>query len=99
MPWPTNGLRRASVSSFGFGGANCSVVLDDAYSSLRLRGIKDGNHKTTITPPRSETINGAPGGQFVNGDTGENCAPLINEKLDGQSKEDESTLFIWSSGD
>lgn len=101
MPWPTDGLRRASVSSFGFGGANCSVVLDDAYNSLRLRGIKDGNHKTTITLPRSETIDGTPDGRFVqNGDTMENCAPPIIEKLDDQSNgEDESTLFVWSSGD
>lgn len=45
MPWPTDGLRRASVSSFGFGGANIHVVLDDAYNSLRLLG-KQGNHST-----------------------------------------------------
>ncbi|CEL10219.1 hypothetical protein ASPCAL13343 [Aspergillus calidoustus] len=51
IPWPTNGLRRASVSSFGFGGANCHIVLDDAYNCLRLRGIEDEYHQTAVVPP------------------------------------------------
>ncbi|KAI1389501.1 putative polyketide synthase [Hypoxylon trugodes] len=46
--WPIRGLRRASVNSFGYGGANCHVVLDDAYHYLHLRGLK-GNHCTTLT--------------------------------------------------
>lgn len=29
-PWPDTGLRRISVNSFGFGGANAHAVLDDA---------------------------------------------------------------------
>ncbi|KAK2740850.1 pksn polyketide synthase for alternapyrone biosynthesis [Colletotrichum kahawae] len=40
-PWPGSGLRRASVNSFGFGGANAHLVLDDARSYLndtRIRG-------------------------------------------------------------
>ncbi|KAL4911017.1 hypothetical protein BDW74DRAFT_172471 [Aspergillus multicolor] len=28
-PWPTEGLRRLSISSFGFGGTNAHVVMDD----------------------------------------------------------------------
>ena len=46
-PWPTTGLRRVSVNSFGFGGTNAHAVLDDAYHYLRLRGI-DGYHCTTV---------------------------------------------------
>ncbi|CAI6333724.1 unnamed protein product [Periconia digitata] len=53
-PWPTEGLRRASVNSFGYGGANCHIVLDDAYNFLRLRGIV-GKHKTAICPPGAES--------------------------------------------
>ena len=48
-PWPTDGLRRASVNSFGFGGANAHVVLDDAYNYLRLRNLH-GNHRTKVVP-------------------------------------------------
>lgn len=43
--WPNSGLRRASVSSFGYGGANAHVVIEDACNYLRLRGLK-GLHRT-----------------------------------------------------
>jgi acyl transferase domain-containing protein/NADPH:quinone reductase-like Zn-dependent oxidoreductase/ubiquinone/menaquinone biosynthesis C-methylase UbiE len=39
IPWPRDGVRRASVNSFGFGGANAHVVLDDACSGLKARGL------------------------------------------------------------
>ncbi|PVH93281.1 ketoacyl-synt-domain-containing protein [Periconia macrospinosa] len=48
-PWPTPGLRRASINSFGYGGANCHIVVDDAYNFMRLRGI-DGKHNTAARP-------------------------------------------------
>lgn len=43
--WP-KGLRRASISSFGFGGSNCHVVLDDALHFFEMHGLT-GNHYTT----------------------------------------------------
>ncbi|KAH6626290.1 phenolpthiocerol synthesis polyketide synthase ppsA [Chaetomium sp. MPI-SDFR-AT-0129] len=57
IPWPkagdsadSNGIavRRASVSSFGYGGANAHVILDDAASYLAARGLK-GKHRTLVT--------------------------------------------------
>lgn len=98
MPWPTDGLRRASVNSFGFGGANCDVILDDAYNSLRLRGITDGNHQTAIAPPRPEMINSALDDRFVDKDgPSQKCASTNSEDLKGKSND--STLLVWSSGD
>ncbi|KAL9059556.1 MAG: hypothetical protein Q9206_001431, partial [Seirophora lacunosa] len=44
-PWPTTGLRRASVASFGFGGSNSHAILDDAYHYLRSRNLR-GRHCT-----------------------------------------------------
>ena len=52
LPWPTNGIRRASINSFGFGGSNAHAVLDDVYNYLRLRGIS-GKHCTVSCPPIS----------------------------------------------
>ncbi|KAF2865597.1 hypothetical protein BDV95DRAFT_652025 [Massariosphaeria phaeospora] len=43
VAWPSLGLRRASVNSFGFGGTNAHAVLDDAYHFLLSRGFTGGD--------------------------------------------------------
>lgn len=48
--WPTAGLRRASVNSFGYGGTNTHLVLEDAFNYLQARGL-EGNHCTVSAPP------------------------------------------------
>ncbi|CRG89167.1 putative polyketide synthase 17 [Talaromyces islandicus] len=63
IPWPLEGQRRISVNSFGFGGTNGHVILDDAYNYLASRGLK-GAHRTSPTPalgyttmiPNSNTV-------------------------------------------
>jgi acyl transferase domain-containing protein len=52
-PWPTAGLRRASVNGFGYGGTNGHVILDDAYHYMQKRGL-NGKHQTCI-PSGSDT--------------------------------------------
>ncbi|EED16635.1 polyketide synthase, putative [Talaromyces stipitatus ATCC 10500] len=34
MKWPSKGIRRASINSFGFGGANAHAVIDDTLSYI-----------------------------------------------------------------
>lgn len=46
--WPRDGLRRASVNCFGFGGTNAHVILDDAGSYLAERSLA-GNHRSLPT--------------------------------------------------
>ncbi|KAI0024632.1 hypothetical protein F4780DRAFT_795163 [Xylariomycetidae sp. FL0641] len=47
IPWPQSGLRRVSLNSFGFGGSNTHIVLDDALHYMQDRGLT-GNHCTTL---------------------------------------------------
>ncbi|KAJ4863148.1 KR domain-containing protein [Trichoderma breve] len=60
-PWPTTGLRRISVNSFGVGGTNGHVVLDDAFHYLQERGLT-ANHYTRPLPPTKADLD------LVNGD-------------------------------
>ncbi|TGO48534.1 hypothetical protein BCON_0238g00010 [Botryotinia convoluta] len=53
IPWPSNGIRRASVNSFGMGGTNSHVVLDDVHHYLQAHCI-NANHRTVSSPPSIE---------------------------------------------
>ena len=91
MPWPTPGLRRASVNAFGYGGTNAHVVLDDAYHYLKLRNLK-GNHNTTITPAGPSK-----------GDLSEHCNGSFSKLIDADPTRNMSLqsprIFFFSAAD
>ncbi|KAL5041185.1 hypothetical protein BDW71DRAFT_213267 [Aspergillus fruticulosus] len=84
IPWPCQGLRRASVNSFGFGGSNAHAVLDDAYNFLKIRGLA-GIHNTVSIPPTPSQLNGSSSAQ--NEDKATECATS------------HPALLVWSAAD
>ncbi|KAK7211022.1 hypothetical protein V2G26_018200 [Clonostachys chloroleuca] len=69
IQWPVPGIRRVSANSFGFGGSNGHVILDDAYHTLEILSLA-GIHNTLLpvvdASNRSLTTNGK---HHLNGDT------------------------------
>lgn len=51
MAWPQSGLRRMSINSFGVGGTNAHLVMDDAVHFLKQYHLV-GNHRTDAIPKR-----------------------------------------------
>ncbi|RFU75979.1 polyketide synthase [Trichoderma arundinaceum] len=48
LDWPVPGIRRVSVNSFGFGGSNAHVVVDEAPGYLLEKGLR-ANHSSMDT--------------------------------------------------
>ncbi|KAI3336843.1 putative polyketide synthase [Xylariaceae sp. AK1471] len=85
--WPTNGLRRASVNSFGYGGSNAHCIVDDAYNYLKLRGLH-GNTATIHTPSSIAS-------EDENLDSSFGATLSSTDKVQGTSKY--PSLFVFSS--
>ena len=74
--WPAskNGVRRISVNSFGFGGTNAHVILDDtnSYVSSRAYSRKPNDHAVNGHTANGHTVDGhascdSADGQAING--------------------------------
>lgn len=55
IPWPTSGLRRVSINSFGIGGTNAHCVLDDAYNYFNER-CYSASHNTSLVVRPFKTV-------------------------------------------
>lgn len=97
IPWPKPGIRRASINSFGFGGSNAHVILDDAYHYLASHGLT-GSHCTSPTPAALSLLKSS------YGMGSSSSAPSDSEEGYG-SAEDESQIllkrrfriFLWAT--
>lgn len=89
MPWPTAGLRRISINSFGYGGTNAHCILDDAYHYLKDRRLV-GNHNVKTNKSLSPTHSDSE-------DSGVSVADLDNHLK--PSVAGSSQLLVWSSHD
>lgn len=97
-PWPKEGLRRASVNSFGYGGTNGHCVIDDAENYLASRGIA-GNTKRSVV---SSATRRPPLRSMLTSDSGfvsdASDAESDGESYDQKGKLDR-TLFVVSAPD
>jgi acyl transferase domain-containing protein len=98
IPWPTQGLRRISVDSFGFGGANSHIILDDALHTIEALGLVGNHHTLTsaslLTHAPEKLTNGTNGADGLNG---------LNHADHATSKTSKATpgyqLLTWSARD
>ncbi|KAK7729951.1 Type I Iterative PKS [Diaporthe eres] len=108
-PWPQAGLRRMSINSFGIGGSNAHVVMDDALHFLQQYRLV-GNHRTVVTPGSRDVrqqphINGHSNGtNGVNGTNGSNGGHRrtdsgIDMGVNDNADAARSQLFVLSTND
>ncbi|KAK6075544.1 Lovastatin diketide synthase LovF 5 [Seiridium cupressi] len=103
--WPQAGLRRMSINSFGIGGSNVHVVLDDSYHFLKEHGYT-GYHRTVPVPTlldipngthQNGFSNGTNGTKGTNGTNGTNEANGANHDHQFANKDEESPRLLMIS--
>lgn len=76
------------MNSFGFGGTNCHIILDDAYNYLQAHQLA-GNHCTNEVVPQSQLlVSPSPRPLF----------PLTNGNLE-KNVLSKPKLLVWSASD
>ncbi|KAG8157435.1 hypothetical protein KVR01_012819 [Diaporthe batatas] len=58
ITWPSDGLRRVLINSFGFGGSNAHAIMDDVRNTLESLATNEARRALTILPLPSPTQNG-----------------------------------------
>lgn len=104
--WPTEGVRRISVNSFGYGGANAHAVLEDAQHYLQARypaatGRISNRVNGTNVVNGNKSVNGmigTKGNKPTNGLSDENgCVAKTTVRPEAQRHT--PRLFVWSAQD
>ena len=93
-PWPSEGLRRISVNSFGFGGTNAHVIIDDP-SSFVVPWYPEPRHLKTSRHIAASDLTNRPLQQLLS-----NGNPLTSASMLGEEQGlFPSSLFVFSAQD
>ncbi|KAF5555172.1 polyketide synthase, partial [Fusarium phyllophilum] len=98
IEWPAQGRRRVSLNSFGFGGSNSHIVLDDALHYLQDQNLSGIHNTSLISRPVTNghaTTNGH-GAAHTNGTNRTNGA---NGVANGHSEVELPKLLVWTAAD
>ncbi|KAF5654405.1 polyketide synthase [Fusarium sp. NRRL 25303] len=98
IEWPAEGLRRVSLNSFGFGGSNSHIVLDDALHYLQDRELS-GIHNTDLFPRPVTNGSGATNGHGAAHTNGANRTNGMNGVANGHSDVELPKLLVWTAAD
>lgn len=95
IEWPAEGLRRVSLNSFGFGGSNSHIVLDDALHYLLDRGLSGIHNTALVVRPVTNGlgITNGHGPAHTNGTNG------TNGVANGHSDVESHKLLVWTAAD
>ncbi len=91
--WPNQGLRRISINSFGYGGANAHCIVDDAMNYLKARGLSGHHNVQTLgtISPTSTPDSGVGLPSPLNGLTQQSPGNIHFEKATATP-----TLLLWT---
>jgi acyl transferase domain-containing protein len=97
IPFPSDGLRRISINSFGYGGANAHAVVDDAFNFFRVKG-RSGKHCTIESPPSQ----GGQSLQKVKASNGQAELEMLNSQTVHRAKDhgpERPVVLLWTAAD
>ncbi|KAJ5093639.1 polyketide synthase [Penicillium angulare] len=99
ISWPSSGLRRVSVNSFGFGGSNTHVILDDALHYLESHELI-GNHCTFPQPGDMTQATSMECNSLKNGHSSvENIIPALTDMEFSKLQNSIPQLLVWTASD
>ncbi|KAI0379176.1 ketoacyl-synt-domain-containing protein [Hypomontagnella monticulosa] len=95
-PWPTSGMRRASINCFGFGGTNAHIIIDDAAHYLSQRGIM-AHHNTTVDDIPSSSGSQPYGSDTANTNSSIHESARLVGRIKTPPRNSQTHLFVFSA--